>query len=73
MGVHSIKGHQLGDIIPFPRLNQTNDFECELRGAYMEIGEHSESRENRLDHLKMGNGISAKHLVLTTLSSVIFP
>ena len=45
-------------IILFPRLNQVNDFKSEDAQCIEKYIATSESRKNRLDHLKIGNSIS---------------
>ena len=47
------------NIIPASRLNQTNDFEGEDAQHTNMYVSTAESRENRLDHLKMGAGIKS--------------
>jgi hypothetical protein len=58
--------------IPFYRLNQTNDFECELSGAYKTIGERSELPGKRWDHLKMGNGIASKMVKIKNVLAIFY-
>jgi len=45
------------DTISFLKVDQTNSFSGKSRNAHIEIGEHSQTSKNRLDHLKIENGI----------------
>ena len=51
----------VGNIIPFPRLNLTNEFQHDLAQP-MFIGEHKVDAQNSLVHLKMGNGITEQSI-----------